>query len=56
MSVNGKYIYGFMRNGAKPTFTIPGIDGKPVLQYQITVLPLWSAMDRMANSVRNGRI
>jgi len=30
MSVNGKYIYGFMRNGAKPTFTIPGIDGKPV--------------------------
>ena len=30
MSVNGKYIYGFMRNGAKPTFTIPGIDGKPI--------------------------
>lgn len=30
MSVNGKYIYGFMRNGEKPTFTIPGIDGKPV--------------------------
>lgn len=30
MSVNGKYIYGFMRHGAKPTFTIPGIDGKPV--------------------------
>ena len=30
MSGNGKYIYGFMRNGAKPTFTIPGIDGKPV--------------------------
>ncbi|HEY4482290.1 MAG TPA: GvpL/GvpF family gas vesicle protein, partial [Candidatus Brocadiaceae bacterium] len=30
MSVNGKYIYGFMRHGAKPSFTIPGIDGKPV--------------------------
>ena len=30
MSGNGKYIYGFMRNGVKPTFTIPGIDGKPV--------------------------
>ena len=30
MSGNRKYIYGFMRNGAKPTFTIPGIDGKPV--------------------------
>ena len=30
MSGNGKYIYGFMRHGAKPTFTIPGIDGKPV--------------------------
>ena len=30
MSGNGKYIYGFMRNGAKPTFTIPGIDSKPV--------------------------
>ena len=30
MSGNGKYIYGFMRNGAKPTFTMPGIDGKPI--------------------------
>jgi len=30
MSGNRKYIYGFMRNGAKPTFTILGIDGKPV--------------------------
>ena len=30
MSGNGKYIYGFMRNGAKPTFTIPGIDGNPI--------------------------
>ena len=30
MSGNRKYIYGFMRNGAKPTFTILGIDGKPI--------------------------
>ena len=30
MAGNGKYIYGFTRNGAKSTFTIPGIDSKPV--------------------------